>query len=199
MMSRFFGPGTGLAQQGNDPFNMLQREVNRVFDEVFRGLPAISRGAGTMGGFVPTLDVRETDQGLEISAELPGMSEHDIELRLEGDLLTLSGEKKDEHVQDEGGLHLTERNFGRFQRAFRLPYRVDPGQVRARFDKGILHIILPRPQEQQAGGRIQIHSASGAQPAAQLGADQADAGQAQQTPAASNDQTQASQGQGKVA
>jgi HSP20 family protein len=99
---------------------------------------------------------------LEIAAELPGMSEQEIELRLEGDLLTLTGEKKDERTQERGGLHLMERSFGRFQRAFRLPYRPDPGQVQARFDKGILRIALPRPQQhQQSGGRIQIQTGDG--------------------------------------
>jgi len=114
MISRFLNPQGGPVQQGSDPFSLFQREVNRAFDEVFRGFPAMGRGAAGLGGFAPNLDVRETEQGLEVSAELPGMSEQDIELRLEGDLLTLSGEKKDERTQEGGGLHLTERSFGRF-------------------------------------------------------------------------------------
>ncbi|SHK46544.1 HSP20 family protein [Roseomonas rosea] len=158
MAPRFFG--AGLVPHGSDPFSLLQREVNRAFDEVFRGFPAATRGAAAMGGFAPSLDVRETEGGLEVAAELPGMTEGDIELRLEGDLLTLAGEKKEEQTKESGGLHLTERSFGRFQRAFRLPYRPDPAQVQARFDKGILHITLPRPQQVQSGGRIQIQAAS---------------------------------------
>jgi HSP20 family protein len=140
---------------------MLQREVNRVFDEVFRGFPAATRGAGTMGGFAPSLDVRESEEGLEIAAELPGMSEDDIELKLEGDLLTLAGEKREERKGEAGGMHLTERSFGRFQRAFRLPYRPDPGGVRAEFDKGVLRVTLPRPQQKESGGRIPIQAGSG--------------------------------------
>lgn len=158
MASRLFGGG--LVPTGGDPFGMLHREVNRVFDEVFRGMPVATRGAAVMGGFAPSLDVRETEGGLEIAAELPGMSENDIQLNLEGDLLTLSGEKREERKGEEGGLHLTERSFGRFQRAFRLPYRPDPGQVKAEFDKGVLRISLPRPQQQQGGGRIQIQLGS---------------------------------------
>ena len=163
MISRFLNPQGGPVQQSNDPFSLFQREVNRAFDEVFRGFPAMGRGAAGLGGFAPQLDVRETEQGLEIAAELPGMSEQDIELRLEGDLLTLAGEKKDERTQDQGGLHLTERSFGRFQRSFRLPYRPDPGQVQAQFDKGILRVTLPKPQQQQSGGRIQIQAGGGGQ------------------------------------
>ena len=188
MISRFFNPqGGGLTPQGNDPFSLLQREVNRAFDEVFRGFPAIGRGAAGFGGFAPQLDVRETDQGLEISAELPGMSEQDVELRLEGDLLTLAGEKKEERSQDQGGIHLTERSFGRFQRAFRLPYRPNPDQVQAQFDKGVLRITLPRPQQQQQGGRIQIQAGGGGQQ--QVGQQQAGGQGAAQTPTASNDAT----------
>ena len=103
MIPRFLNPQGGPASGGNDPFSMLQREVNRAFDEVFRGFPAMGRGAAAMGGFAPSLDVRETEQGLEIAAELPGMSEEDVDLRLEGDLLTLAGEKKEERTQEGAG------------------------------------------------------------------------------------------------
>ena len=196
MISRFLNPQGGPVQGGGDPFSLLQREVNRAFDEVFRGFPAIGRGATGLGGFAPSLDVRETEQGLEVSAELPGMSEQDIDLRLEGDLLTLAGEKKDERTQEQGGLHLTERSFGRFQRAFRLPYSPDPSQVQARFDKGVLNITLPRPQQQRSGGRIQIQAGSGQQqgntqataqsPGAQEGT-QSVAGQPSRAPTVSTD------------
>jgi HSP20 family protein len=166
---------------------------------VFRGFPAASRGAAVMGGFAPSLDVQETEAGLEIAAELPGMSEQDVELRLEGDLLTLAGEKQAERKQDQGGLHMTERSFGRFQRSFRLPYRPEPEQVRAEFDKGVLRITLPRPQQQQGGGRIQIQAGGGGQAqgggARTEGTPQGGGGQA-----ASNDQGTGNPGPaGKVA
>ena len=199
MISRFLNPQGGPVAQGNDPFSLLQREVNRAFDEVFRGFPAMGRGAAGLGGFAPQLDVRETEQGLEIAAELPGMSEQDIELRLEGDLLTLAGEKKDERTQDQGGLHLTERSFGRFQRAFRLPFRLDPNQVRAQFDKGVLRVTLPRPQpQQQGGGRIQIQAGGGGQGNTRVtGVPQQMPGQQQQQPSASGGpQTLGGQGEG---
>jgi HSP20 family protein len=183
MLSRFFGPGTGLATQA-DPFGTFQREMNRVFDEVFRGFPAMGRGAAVMGGFAPTLDVHETERGLELTAELPGMSENDIDLKLEGDLLSISGEKKQERTEEQGGMHLSERSYGRFHRAFRLPFTPDPQQVEARFDKGILYVTLPRPAQQQQGSRIQIRAGgTGAGSAGQIiggggaGAAQPSAGQ----------------------
>lgn len=182
MLSRFLNPQGGPVQQGNDPFSLFQREVNRAFDEVFRGFPATGgRGAAGLGGFAPNLDVRETEQGLEVAAELPGMSEEDIDLRLEGDLLTLSGEKKDERTQEQGGLHLTERSFGRFQRAFRLPFQPNPEQVQAQFEKGVLRITLPKPQQQQGGGRIQIRAGGGGGGQQQIG------GQGGAAQSASND------------
>jgi len=195
MISRFLNPQGGAVSQNNDPFNLFQREVNRAFDEVFRGFPAMGRGAAAMGGFAPNLDVRETEQGLEISAELPGMSEQDIELRLDGDLLTLAGEKKDERTQDQGGLHLTERSFGRFQRAFRLPFRPGPDQVQAQFDRGVLRVALPRPPQQQSGGRIQIQAAGGQGAAQPVGASGGADQQRPQTPTASNDAAQTGRGQ----
>lgn len=162
MLPRMFG--SGLSPQGGDPFSAMQREMTRVFDEVFRGFPAMARGASQMGGFAPSLDVHETEQGLEITAELPGMAEEDVELRLEGDLVSLSGEKRSERADTSAqGARMSERSYGRFQRAFRLPFRPDPEQVRAEFDKGVLKITLPKPVEQGGGGRIPI-SRGGAQP-----------------------------------
>ncbi|MBX6373678.1 MAG: Hsp20/alpha crystallin family protein [Acetobacteraceae bacterium] len=160
MLSRFFGPSTGLAQPG-DPFGTIQREMGRIFDEVLRGFPMAGGDAGMMGRFAPRLDVHETDRGLEVSAELPGMSEQDIDLRVDGDLLVIAGEKKQERREEQqGGMHLSERSYGRFQRAFRLPFAPDPNQVEARFDRGVLHITLPRPAEQQKPSRIPIRSTS---------------------------------------
>jgi len=161
LVPRGFGSGS-VVPQGNDPFSTFGREVSRMFDEVFRGFPAMGRGAAMMGGFAPNLDVREQENALEITAELPGLTDDDVELRLEGDLLTLSGEKKEESKREEGGLHLTERSFGRFQRSFRLPFRPDPADVRAAFDKGVLHVTLPKPQMEQSGGRIPIQASHGA-------------------------------------
>jgi HSP20 family protein len=148
MVSRFSGP------QGLDPFQTLQREVGRVFDDVMRGF-----GGDKSAGFNPRLDVHDTDGALEVTAELPGLSHDDIDLRVEGDVLTLCGEKKDERAAQRAGVQFTERSFGRFQRSFRLPFRPDPTQVRARFDRGVLHITLPRPAEHQGIGRIPISAA----------------------------------------
>ena len=127
-----------------DPLGTLHREVNRVFDEVFRGFPSFRSGMAEQG-FAPSLDVRENEAEILVSAEWPGMTEKDVELALDDDLLTLSGEKKSEKTEEKEGMHLSERCYGGFHRSFRLPYAPDPTKVVARFDNGVLLVTLPRP------------------------------------------------------
>ena len=96
-------------------------------------------------------------------------------------------------------MHLTERSFGRFQRSFRLPYRPEPNDVQAQFDKGVLRILLPRPQQQQSGGRIQIRAgAGGGQGAAPHSAASASGQASKSAGAAADDPAMGGQGSGKV-
>ncbi len=170
MLSRFLSPRSDLTR-GDDPFGQLQREIGRVVEDAFRGSPMLRSFAG---GFSPSLDVKETPQGLELTAELPGLEEKDIELSLEGDTLSLRGEKRSEKTSEEHGMHLQERSFGRFQRSLRLPFAPEPGQVTAHFDKGVLHVTLPRPAQQAAkDNRIPIRA-----PAASGGRETAGTGDA---------------------
>lgn len=147
MLSRFLASRNDLTR-GDDPFFQLQRELSRAVDDVFRGVAAPRAPFGT--GFAPSLDVKETPQGLELTAELPGVAETDIDLSLEGDMLTLRGEKKAETTTEEKGVHVQERSYGSFQRSLRLPFAPEPGSVSASFDKGVLHVTLPRPAQAQA-------------------------------------------------
>ncbi|TCZ61371.1 Hsp20/alpha crystallin family protein [Roseicella aquatilis] len=147
MLSRFLASRNDLSR-GDDPFFQLQRELSRAVDDVFRGAGSRTPFAG---GFAPSLDVRETKEGLELTAELPGVAEADIDLSLDGETLTLRGEKKEEKTSDQKGLHVQERSYGSFQRSLRLPFAPEPGSVTASFDKGVLHVTLPRPV--QAGAK----------------------------------------------
>jgi HSP20 family protein len=147
MLSRFLASRNDLTRS-DDPFTQLQRELSRAVDDVFRGAGSVRSPFGT--GFAPTLDVKETAQGLELTAELPGVAENDIELALDGEVLTLRGEKKQERKTEERGVHVQERSFGSFQRSLRLPFAPEPGSVSASFDKGVLHVTLPKPPEAQA-------------------------------------------------
>jgi HSP20 family protein len=163
MLSRFLSNRNDLTRS-DDPFQQLQREIGRVVEDVFRGAPAGLRGPlGAMAaGFAPSLDVKETPQGLELTAELPGVREEDIELSLEGEMLVLRGEKREEKKTEERGLHIQERSFGSFQRSLRLPFAPEPGAVSASFDKGVLHVTLPKPrQAAQKDNRIPIGGRGG--------------------------------------
>jgi HSP20 family protein len=98
---------------------------------------------------LPAVDLCEKDTAYEISAELPGMSEKDIKIKLSGDTLTLKGEKKDEHEEKKQDYFLTERRYGSFSRSFRLPDGIDADHIEASFAKGVLTVALPRTAEAQ--------------------------------------------------
>lgn len=156
MASRFLTPFGGRGLLGRDPFFDFRREMNRLFDDSFRGL-----GEDQGGGFMlsPKVDVAQTDNGWEITAELPGVDQKDIDLQLDGDMLTISGEKRDEKKDEKN--RFVERSYGSFTRSFQLPFTPDPGKVTADCDRGILTIKVPKSAEQNRSKKIAIGGASG--------------------------------------
>ena len=165
-MSSSLQPSDRSAGRGDrrflgDPMFAFQR----LFDDVFRGfsMPAIAGaaggGLGGLGGLMmPQMDVRETENALRIAVEMPGVSPDEVEIQLDDDLLTIRGEKKLERRDDRENMHFTERAYGTFQRILRLPFKVDPTQVQARFDNGVLTVTLPKPKGQEASRRISVQS-----------------------------------------
>ena len=154
-----FRPGGGMFP--GDPFLSLHREMNRLFDDVFRGaaLPAASgsQGQGDVGAFVnASMNVSETDKEFRITAELPGVTEQDIAVSLDDDVLTIRGEKKFERKDDKENFHFVERSYGTFQRSLRLPYAVESEQVRASFENGVLTVTVPKTERQERSRRIQV-------------------------------------------
>ena len=144
---------------GMDPFMSLHREMNRMFDDVFRnlGVPAAMGRQEQGGGMLsPSIDVSETDKEIKICAELPGVTEKDVEVTLDGDVLTIRAEKRQERKADEESWHVVERSYGTFQRSLRLPFEIRPDQIQASFDKGLLNITLPKGEETQRRRRIPI-------------------------------------------
>jgi HSP20 family protein len=123
---------------GNDPFSMMRREMDRLFDE-FRGV----RGGPYETGFAPAVNLRQTDKGVEVTAELPGIDEKNVEVSLAENVLTIRGEKKEEKEQKEGGWQMSERSFGSFVRTIPLPMEVDEDKVSAQFKNGVLTVMLP--------------------------------------------------------
>ncbi|MBB4039842.1 HSP20 family protein [Microvirga flocculans] len=145
---------------GNDPFLSLHREMNRLFDDVLRGtgLPvAGSQGQGGVGNFVnASMNVSETEKEIRITAELPGVTEQDIDVSLDDDVLTIRGEKKFERSDEKENFHFVERSYGTFQRSVRLPFPINPEQVRAHFENGVLTVTLPKTAQQERSRRIQV-------------------------------------------
>ncbi len=145
---------------GNDPFMSLHRDVNRLFDDLFRGTgqtPTSSQREGAEGGMLmPQMDVSETERELKICAELPGVSENDVDIRLEDDVLVIRAEKKFERKDEKENYHFVERSYGTFQRALRLPGQVNPDQVQARFENGVLTVTVPKSEQTERSRRIQI-------------------------------------------
>ncbi|MBP2150048.1 Hsp20/alpha crystallin family protein [Xanthobacter autotrophicus DSM 597] len=140
------------------PFDHLRREIEQVFDN-FRigtlGFPFARRvmdfdfprlGALTLA---PAVDVAEREGAYEISAELPGLDEKDVEVKLANGLLTIRGEKKEEREEKEKDYYLSERRYGAFTRSFQVPEGVDADKVEARFAKGVLTVTLPKTAEAQ--------------------------------------------------
>lgn len=133
----------------DDPFLVLQRQMNRLFEDAFSGtLPALRAGSGGM--LAPSIEVKETDKAIEVEAELPGVDEKDVQVTLEDNILTIKGEKKAEREESKKGYYMSERSYGSFLRSFELPTGVDADKVNATFNKGVLKVTLPKPPAAQS-------------------------------------------------
>ena len=128
-----------------DPFTMLQTRMNRLFDDVFADTPFTS-SRGVWGDRLPSVDLTESAEAIEVEAELPGVSEEDVQVSLDGDVLTIRGEKRSETKTEKKDYHHVERAYGTFQRSFRLPAEVDQDKVEATFKKGVLTVRLPKTE-----------------------------------------------------
>lgn len=152
------------------PFETLHREIDRLFDDFGRGLwrspfrhpmfdiePSWSRG---MQVTVPAVDIVEKDNGYEITADLPGMDEKNVEVQLSNGNLTIRGEKKEEKEEKKKDFYLQERHFGSFERTFGVPEGVDVDKIEANFKKGVLTITLPKkPEAQKPAKKIDVKAA----------------------------------------
>jgi HSP20 family protein len=138
-LSSFFG-------RGDDPFRSLFQEVQKTFEDFSRRTPFARFGSDMLS---PKIDVAESKDAIEVTAELPGVDDKDVEVTLADDVLTIRGEKKTERKeQDEDkNWHVVERSYGSFTRAIPLPFDPDAANVEAKFDKGVLRIRMRKPAE----------------------------------------------------
>ncbi len=138
-------------EKGSDIFSALHKEIDRVFDDFHgRGSWPFTAIAGDNGKVTPRMDVKETDAALEVTAELPGVEEEDIDVSLTDEMLTVKGEKKSETEREEKDLRVVERSYGSFERSVRLPCAVKADEVDAQFKNGVLKITLPKSPEAAA-------------------------------------------------
>jgi len=133
------------------PLASFQKQMNSLFDDFFKGFGewplAPFRGVGGKGEFMPRVDVAETDKDIKVTAELPGMTEKDVEVSLDpNNILTLKGEKHEEHEEKEEERHYVERRYGSFYRSIPLSTDVDETKIEASFKHGVLHISLPKKE-----------------------------------------------------
>ena len=152
------------------PFEALRREVDRLFDSFGGGFwpSPFRRSAFDIEPFwrrestwsaAPAVDIAESEKAYEITADLPGMDEKNIDVKLIDGTLTIRGEKQEEKEEKTKDYHLSERSFGSFQRAFQVPSGVDTDKIDAKFSKGVLTVILPKSTEaQKAEKKITVKS-----------------------------------------
>ncbi len=132
-----------------DPFRemaTLQERLNRAFDDAW-GRARRPDEEFVSGSWLPAVDVRETKDALEISAELPGLDPKDVEVSVDNGVLTLKGARQFEKATEGETYHRVERSYGAFERSFNLPTNVDPEKVQAVYRHGVLHLTLPKREE----------------------------------------------------
>ncbi|HCZ06700.1 MAG: hypothetical protein PWP37_1054 [Thermotogota bacterium] len=122
------------------PFRELQREIDRLFDDFFR----TERRERT--SFLPDVDIYEDEDKIYIEVEVPGMSKEDVKVKIEDNVLTISGEKKHEKETKKRNYHVVERSYGTFQRSFALPDYADTEKIKASYDKGVLKVEIPKKE-----------------------------------------------------
>lgn len=125
-------------------FSNLRDEINRLFEEPF-GL--LERHADFFNGWTPNLDLYENKDSLVARVELPGMKKEEIEVWFDDGALHIAGERKFEQKEDESATHRLERFYGRFHRTIALPKQVNPDQVKATYEEGVLTVTLPKAEE----------------------------------------------------
>ncbi len=149
------------------PFEALRTEIDRLFDDFgngfwrqpFRSLSTFERSWPKFAA-APAVDVAETDKSYEITAELPGMDEKNIEVNLANDAITIRGEKKEETEEKNKDYSISERRYGSFERCFAVPEGVDANKIEATFKNGVLKLTLPKTAEaQKAAKKIEVKAA----------------------------------------
>jgi len=134
----------------------IRKQMNHLFDDVFRPVVRNDDSRLFKWDWHPTVDIYDNDENVVIKAELPGMDKKDIDIDVKNGVLTLKGERNFDNEVKEGKYYRRERTFGKFERFFRLPVKVDPEKINAKYKDGILTIDIPKPEEQKPK-QIDVH------------------------------------------
>lgn len=141
------GP-SGTSSSPSGLFSSLQNEINRLFNDFGTGITTFKHPLLTSlsmsSDLSPRMDVAETDKAIELTAELPGLQEKDVEVTLTDNVLTIRGEKKSERDEKNKDYHLVERRYGSFARRMELPSGIDSSKIEARFSNGVLTVTVPK-------------------------------------------------------
>ena len=167
----------------DDPFSMMQQmaaQMDQLFDSLGFGGPGfgpralaplspfgqrqVARGGGSSlpGLWTPQIEVQERENELVVRADLPGIERDDVTVEVEDNRLVIHGERRQEREENERGYYRSERSYGSFHRALQLPEGIDPEEIQATFERGVLEVRMRRPREQQRGRRIEIGGGQGA-------------------------------------
>ena len=134
-----------------NPLMALQSDINHVFEDFWNVVGNGWNGRANMVEmFGPSTDVTETAKSVDVSVELPGMTQEDIDISVSNDAMIIRGEKKVEHEDERKGIYMSERSYGSFYRALPLPAGVDTDKAEATFKNGVLTVSLPKTAEEQA-------------------------------------------------
>jgi HSP20 family protein len=133
----------------------IHSEMNRLFSTVFDTPTTRGAGDGAMRRWIPAMDLIEADEHFVVKADLPGMTEDDVKVEIQDDVLKISGERKTELEDKHEGFYRLERTSGSFSRALTLPEGIDAADVTATFANGVLDVRFPKPVE-AAPHRVQI-------------------------------------------
>jgi HSP20 family protein len=147
----------GTLMKRVDPFQELMGIQDRM-NQLFRGnFSGYNNEDIASGAWTPAVDIYETPETIQMTFEVPGVNQQDIKVNLENNLLVVTGERRLEHEDKHEGYHRIERNYGAFSRSFTLPSTIDPNQVNAVFEQGLLRLTLPkRPETQPRAIEIKV-------------------------------------------
>jgi HSP20 family protein len=151
---------------GGRGFYDPHHEMNRLLDEMTGGTAGLARRSGRQQGaateWAPAVDALTKDSDLVIRAELPGVNHEDVDISLHDNVLTISGERRDEQEEEErGGYHIRERRYGSFTRSLALPEGIDESKISARYENGVLEVTVQGGAVAREPKRIQIQGPSG--------------------------------------